>query len=59
MDPLAILAVCVIFGGIYVADRLFSPAAMKTKPIRKSEYVPHHIDQNGDIVMTKKIDIYK
>ncbi len=55
---LTVLGICVAFGGIFIVNRMFpNPAkAKKEKPVAR--YVPHHIDEYGNVVMVQKFDKY-
>lgn len=54
---LTYLGICVAICSPFLVSMLFpKPAKAKVKP--KAVYVPHHIDERGDIIMSKKIDRY-
>ena len=53
---LTILGICVAFGSPFVVNWMFSIPAKATQKQSDSYYVPHHIDANGDVVMSRKLD---
>jgi len=52
---LTVLGICVAFSGPFMVNKMFPSTAKAIKPKPSSVYLPHHIDEYGDVIMTKRI----